>query len=81
MEIESIRVLKVTKDDGSIEHFNEGSIVGIVEKNDTCHIGKITFVDTDSVEIDASKEFAYGLKSIKYKNVESIKLINPKQGI
>lgn len=81
MKLESINILEMTKDDGSIEQFRKGSIVGIIELNDTCHIGKITFVDTESLEIDASKEFVSNIESIKHKDIESIKLINTKRGI
>lgn len=81
MKLESVDILEVTKDDGSIEQFRRGSIVGIIDKQDKCYIGKINFVDTESLEIDASKEFESNIKSIKYNEIESIKLIDKKKGI
>ncbi|NFO89175.1 hypothetical protein FDC58_17655 [Clostridium botulinum] len=81
MKIESIDILEITKDDGRIEQFRRGSIVGIIDKQDKYYIGKINFVDTESLEIDASKKFESNIKSIKYKDIESIKLIDKKKGI
>lgn len=81
MKLESINILEMTKDDGSIEQFREGSIVGIIKSTDTCYIGKITYIDTINLEIDASEKFVSNLKSIRYEDIKSIKLINTKQGI
>lgn len=81
MKIESVDILEVTNDEGAINQFRRNDVVEIITFDDKCYIGKITFVDMQSLEIDASKEFESDIKSINYKDIESIKLMNDKKGI
>ena len=38
-------------------------------------LGRINFIDTNDVEIDASKEYESNIENIRYKDIKSIKLI------
>lgn len=80
MKIEPVNIMEVTNN-GVVGQYKKNDIVGIVTLDNTCHIGRITFIDTESLEIDASKEFKSNIKTIKYKSIESVKIINSKQDI
>lgn len=80
ISLKSIDILELTKENGEIELFRVGDKVdinlmypfaGSYKKEN--HIGIIKFIDTDNVEIDASKECESIIISPKYKDVESIK--------
>ena len=92
MKIESVDVLEVSNDKGTIQ-FRKNDIVEIIyeifeinEENEMNRIngisriskkclGRIIFIDTNDIEIDASKECKSDIKTIQYDRIKSIKLI------
>ena len=49
-------------------------INGISRISKKC-LGRIIFIDTNDIEIDASKEYKSDIKTIQYHEIESIKLL------
>lgn len=74
MKIESVDIMEVSDDEGTIQ-FRKNDIVEILYKISEKCLGRITFIDTNNVEIDASKEYKSDVRNIKYCDIDSIKLI------
>ena len=74
MKIESVDVLEVSDDKGTIQ-FRKNDVVEILYRISKKCLGRITFIDTNTVEIDDSKEYKSDIKSIIYEEIDSIKLI------
>ena len=78
MKIENVNVLEVSDYKRTIQ-FRKNDIVEILYnisgKNKKC-IGRITFIDFNHVEIDASKHYKCDIRNIRYNDIDSIKLIN-----
>ena len=77
MKIESVNVLEVYNDKGTIQ-FKKNDVVEILYEisgiSKKC-LGRITFIDLNDVEIDASKEYKSDIRTILYNEIDSIKLI------
>lgn len=74
MKIESVDIMEVSGDKITIQ-FRKNDVVEILYRISKKCLGRITFIDTNNVEIDASKEYKSDIRSIKYEDIDSIKLI------
>ena len=54
---------------------NKMNIINEISKISKKCLGRINFIDTNDVEIDASKEYESNIENIRYKDIKSIKLI------
>ena len=54
---------------------NKMNIIKEISKISKKCLGRINFIDTNDVEIDASKEYESNIENIRYKDIKSIKLI------
>lgn len=68
MKLERIEIL-VNKNTG--EEFKEEDIVKIKTELMSC-VGRITYIDTSFLEIDASNDFHSCVESINFKDIEEI---------
>ena len=57
---------------------NKMNIINEISKISKKCLGRINFIDTNDVEIDASKEYESNIENIRYKDIKSIKLIKRK---
>ena len=77
MKIQSVNIMEVSDDKKTIQ-FRRNNVVKILYEmsgmSKEC-IGRIIFIDSNRVEIDASKEYKSDIRTILYDDIDLIKLI------
>lgn len=74
----NIVVSKVIKTlcNGYTVQFRENDIVEIIDVDNNKYIGRINFIDSNYIEIDASEKFKSHIINIRYNVISLIRLIN-----
>lgn len=61
---------------GRAIQFKENDIVEIIDVDNSKYIGRIDFIDSNYIKIDASEKFKSHIFNIRYNVISSIRLIN-----